>query len=61
MKTLHIHINWSQLLLQKIALCLLPPGETIISDETEKPVNDNLRFNPIVVSKYSVRGFLFFF
>lgn len=45
MRTLHIHINWSQLLLQKIALCLPPPRETIISDEIEKPVNDNLRLS----------------
>lgn len=57
MKTFHIHINWSQLLLQKIVLCLPPPWETIISDEIEKPVSDNLRLSLIVVSKYSVSGF----
>ena len=57
MTIFHLNANGSQQLLQKIALCLLAPWDTIITDKTKKSVNDNSGLSPIVVSRCSVSGF----
>lgn len=47
----HLNTIWSQQLLQKIALSLLAPWETIVTDKIEKPINDNSGLNLTVASK----------
>lgn len=55
--TIHLNTNWSQQLLQKIALCVLATWDAIITDKTEKPVNNNSGLRPVVVSKCNLSGY----
>lgn len=56
MTIFHLNMDWSQQLWQTIC-SLLVLWNAITTDKIEKPVSDNPRFSPTVVSKYSASGF----